>query len=141
MIFLGKVTRPVCDIYEYLYYRLYNWQLNLWKGKYAPEISALFGPGVLISLNIGVPIIACINCFGSESLRNSDYVVVVTSIIVIFPYLFFILNNRFLLILQKYKKENKEQRKKRTIEVWIYIICSILFAVLFTIIMGELFIV
>ena len=133
MIFLGKVTRPVCDIYEYLYYRLYNWQLNLWKGKYAPEIAALFGPGVLVSFNIGAPVIVFIDCFGSESLRNSDYVTVITSAIVIFTYLWFIFNNRYLRILQKYKKKSKAQLKKRTVGMWLYITGSILFAVLLTI--------
>ena len=128
-----KCLNQIYDIYDYLYYRLYSWHLKKWKGWYGPEIAALFGPGILISLNIGPLIIVAIDYFGSESLRNSDYVIVVASIFIIFSYLLYIFNNRYLLILQKYRKEDKGKLKKKNIDMWLYIGGSILFAVLFTI--------
>ena len=135
-----KLLNQIYDIYEYLYYYLYNWQLNLWKGKYSPEISALFGPSILIILNIGVPILLIIKCFAPESISGDDCSIIIGLFFSWLCYYLFIGNNKYLRVYQKYKKESREQRKKNTRRMKLYVFFSILFAILFVILMRELFI-
>ena len=125
-----KYLNKICDIYEYLYYRLYNWQINLWKGKYSPEISALFGPAMLSIINIGVPIILIIDSFDLGKVGDYDNSTIIGLFFSWINYYLFIRNHKYLRIYQKYKKESRKERKKNTRRMVLYILFSMLFALL-----------
>ena len=126
-------------LYEYLYYRLYQWQLKLYGKEDVPEYTALLGVALIMGLHSFTLYAYMVN-----SLIHLDYldsfitiptifIIGIFFIFIAINYPWFIYKNRYLKIVKKYENENKRKRQKKLFVLWIFVLFSffILFLSLF----------
>jgi len=113
--------------YEYVYCKLYAWQILLHKGKYHPERSAWFTISFLGYLNFLVLIILS-QIFvghGFTDLHNANInILILGSIFIALNYFKFIHKGKYKKMNIRFNQQTKKQNIIGTFFVWIYIIGS-----------------
>ena len=118
-------------LYEYLYYRIYDWDLKRWGLNHRPEGRALFGVSTLMTANI-LTIVLIFQSLGIINYFNSDYskdgsLINIISMIIIWTanYFWLVKNGKYKKIAEKYQNEPKNKRLQNTILLWLYGIMSV----------------
>lgn len=115
--------------FDYIFYRIYAWQLSQWKNEAIAANAAGVNIGVLVGLNVlTFSNIASIAVHNSKLMFFERPDVPIILVTVIWIWIFGILyRKRSFGIIARYKDEQKEQWKKRTIYIWSYFIVTSIF--------------
>ena len=113
--------------YQYLFYRLYQWQLVLGEGRNAPLIGCAAISSFLFFNYLNV--ILYLNLFtGYECdflypyLKTRAHILFLYFVMIIINYFYLVRGGRNKKIIDQFRLENRPQRKKRTVLLWLYII-------------------
>lgn len=117
------------NFFEYLYYRIYDWQLRWFGDGWDPEFTAVLGV-VHLQYFSTLTIIVII-----EILTNSDIFFIIFSskiialiygfFLMIINYFLFMRKGKYLLIAKKYKRKSKDYNKRKKLLIRFYIIGTI----------------
>lgn len=117
-------------LYQYLYYRLYSWNIKTWGNEDMPQWNALYGVSFMMFLNLGLIALLLqsfgIDIFSRESIPKKG-IIIIALLILFINYFLFIKNKKYLSLKKKFEKENLKKRKVNTFLLWLYIILSFLF--------------
>lgn len=117
------------NIYKYIYYRLYTWNLKKWGKIDGPEWNALFGISIMMFLNLMtlsllLDALGLINYWGIIHIR--EIVIVVSLSILAANYFCFLHKKKCLKIIKLYKQETTTERHRNTVIIWFYFFVSVL---------------
>jgi hypothetical protein len=128
------------DVFKYLYYRLYSWNLKTWGESDFPQWNALYGVSFMMFLNLNLLGLILqffdINIFLRNELPIKELVFIMLCIIII-NYFLFIHKGNFRIMVKELKNESLERRRKNTILIWLYVIISFSLVVLFALIIKK----
>lgn len=114
MLFIEEIY----EIYEYLFYRTYIWQLRLWGEKRSPEVAGLLLPTSLFTFVFVGPIVGVLH---SLEVQNNEELGILLAVIFTFAaHRLFVSDGRYLSIADKYRNETKEKQRQRMKQVWIF---------------------
>lgn len=129
------------NIYRYLYYRLYSWNLKTWGEKDIPQWNALFGVSFMMFLNLGLLGLLLqllgVNIFLRDELPKKELVIIMISLFVL-NYFLFVHKGNYRSIVKELKKEPPEKRRANTILIWLYVILSFALFVLSAVFIKKL---
>lgn len=114
------------DLYKYLYYRLYLWNLKTWGEKDLPQWNALFGVSFMMFINIGI-IAGIIDIFGLNIFIEDTpkiEILVFGFLILFINYFWLVHNRKYKKIAKQYNKESKNIRSRNTLLLWLYVLLS-----------------
>lgn len=126
-----KKIEKIVDIYGYLYYRIYIWQKHINGEDSAPEIAARMLPTIMILGSLVVPILCVIDLLGIE--LNNAYIMITVFILFTIYYNQININQ----LENKYENETIFERKQRTKEMWILIGITIIWIIIFVLLITE----
>ena len=128
---MKKIILIIIDSYNYLFYRIYKWQKRI-NGKYsAPEIAARILPINMILWSLALPFLYVIDLLGIE--LNSVYIMI--PLFILYSIYDDQLNiNQFE---NKYENETIFERKQRTKKMWILIGITIIWIIIFVLLITE----
>ena len=134
-----KLFKYISGIYEYMFYRVYIrrrklWDRAPWLRTWSPEMTASLVPLILFSIAFVLPLLFVFLHF--LNIHNNN----ILAIIYLATYLFaddftnrFFLNKgNYLKIVRKSEKETKYERRRRTKQVWLLILITVIWLVVFT---------
>jgi hypothetical protein len=126
--------------FEYLYYRLYSWNLRKHGERDTPQWNALFAVSFMMFENlclIGLIIqFFGIRVFSSHSVPKLQVAFVMFSIYII-NYWIFVRNKNYKKIHKKYSNESSNIKKRKAIWLWVYFIGSFVFGIALSLIDKE----
>jgi len=128
------------EIYKYLYYRLYTWNLRSWGESELPQFNALFGVSFMVYMNVGI-IAIVLELIGFKIfIDDTPKLLIVTlgTLILVVNYFWLVHNRKYKKIENKYKNEPKERRLKKTILLWLYFLFSFLIFIFMAILTGKI---
>ncbi|SUB88213.1 Uncharacterised protein [Porphyromonas macacae] len=115
------------NIFKYMYYRLFTWNLKKW-GRYdCPQGNALIGVSFMMFFNLNalgvlLDLLGCIKYLdGAMSKFEITAIFVVISAV---NYFWLMHKGKFLQLVKHYKKESKAERRKNTFILWEYVVIS-----------------
>ena len=115
------------NIFKYLYYRLYSWNLKTWGENDFPQWNALFGVSFMMFLNLGffglLLQLFGLNIFLRNELPKKELIIIMISLFII-NYFQFIHKEVYKSIVKELKNESLKKRKINTILLWLYFILS-----------------
>ncbi|PDP40745.1 hypothetical protein CLI84_08550 [Porphyromonas gingivalis] len=117
------------NLYKYIYYRLYTWNLKKWGKIDGPEWNALFGISIMMFLNLMtlsllLDVLGLINYWKIIHIR--EIVIAVSLSILVVNYFCFIRRKQYFKIIKRYKQETTIERHRNTIIIWFYFFASVL---------------
>lgn len=101
----------IYEIYEYLFYRTYIWQLRLWGEKRLPEVAGLLLPTSLFTFVFVGPIVGVLHSL--EVPNNEELGILLAVIFTFVAHRLFISDGQYLSIADKYRNETKEKQRQR----------------------------
>jgi len=116
----------ISKFYQYLYYRLYDWNLKKWGESDFPQINAMFGVSAMMFMNL-LMLIYLLKFFRINTLNINlpdYYVILIGTIIAGINYFVFVHKKKYEQIVQLYRFENSKSRVIKKIYLWIYVIIS-----------------
>ena len=124
--------------YQYIYYRIYKWNLRNSGINDLPQYNAMFGLSFLIFFNIYIvpELIQSLTGFWI-SFEKDEYKIVVAIfavIIFIINYFAFVKNRKYLKLVEKFKDETPAESRRGTIMIIVYIFLSFLTPIIIAII-------
>jgi hypothetical protein len=122
-----KILKQIYEIYEYLFYRTYIWQLRLWGEKNSPEIAGLLLPTSLFTFVFVGPIVGLLHSL--EVPNNEELGVLLAVIFTFVAYRLFVNDERYLFIADKYRNETKERQRQRMRQVWIFLAMNLVWVI------------
>lgn len=122
-----KIFRQIYDIYEYLFYRTYVWQLRLWGEERSPEVAGLLLPTSLFTFVFIGPIVGTLHTL--EVPNNEGISLLLAVIFAFVSYRLFVSDGRYLSIADKYRNETKEKQRQRMRQVWIFLIINFIWVI------------
>jgi hypothetical protein len=128
-------------LYEYLYYRLYSWNLKTWGQSDLPQWNALFGVSFMMLLNISLIGLLLqlfgVNIFLGDELPKREIVILMLGLFVL-NYFLFIHKSNYKTLANKLKKENTKRRRVNTLLLWLYTMLSFNLVLVVAILIGKL---
>lgn len=122
--------------YQYLFYRVYMWQLRLWGKSCSPEISALCAINFLILANFltFMQITQIVTGYNYQSIHLSTIqgLFLLTVFMAILCKIF-LRKNKYLIFIKEFEREKKISSIRGSILIWCYIISTIALLIFFTI--------
>ena len=129
------------NLYRYLFYRLYSWNLKTWGSIDAPHWNALFGVSFMMFLNLllfGVVLqYFDVNIFLRDETPKKEAVTIL-AILACINYFQFIYNEKYKTIGNKFKMETKRKRRINTLLLWLYVVSSFVLLVFGAILVKKL---
>ena len=117
----------IYEIYEYLFYRTYIWQLRLWGEKRSPEVAGLLLPTSLFTFVFVGPIVGVLH---SLEVQNNEELGILLAVIFTFvAHRLFISDGQYLSIADKYRNETKEKQRQRMKQVWIFLAINFIWVI------------
>ncbi|MDB5048797.1 MAG: hypothetical protein JWO30_1868 [Fibrobacteres bacterium] len=115
--------------FEYIYYRIYSWNLKKWGVSNMPHINALYLVSLMMFQNLyALALIA--QFFGIDfALRTplpEKEAIVTAFTVVVFNYFHFIRKGQYKSLAKKYSHELPNERRRNAVFVWIYMVMSLL---------------
>ena len=116
------------NVYDYMFYRLYLWNLNQWGEKDNPDNNATLGVSFIQSLNIltVILIIVRMEIFNSSLLSDIRIALTIGVSTFAFNYFRYYYKKRYLKFIKRYKKENEDKSRKNLLFLIIFSIMSFL---------------
>lgn len=103
-----NILKQIYEIYEYLFYRTYIWQLRLWGEKRSPEVAGLLLPTSLFTFVFVGPIVGVLHSL--EVPNNEELGILLAVIFTFVAHRLFISDGQYLSIadniVMKLKKNN-----------------------------------
>ena len=122
-----NILKQIYEIYEYLFYRTYIWQLRLWGEKRLPEVAGLLLPTSLFTFVFVGPIVGVLH---SLEVQNNEELGILLAVIFAFvAHRLFVSNGRYLSIADKYRNETKEKQRQRMKQVWIFLAINLIWVI------------
>ena len=110
--------------YEYLLYRIYQWQLD-WFGKdNSPKFVAIIGGSLLLFINILTVLVIIRIIFGYKIPVKSLYIIIFMIISISLNSYIFLHLNKFENVIAEFAKETKSQRNRNKILCLAYVFFS-----------------
>lgn len=118
---------------EYIYYRLYFWNLRIHGKEDCPQWNSMLGISFLLWMNI----LTLINFYSAlfpdndiESFLSSNYkykIVAVFALMCVVNYCWLVKGGKYKMLAAKFKEEDKDKklRRKRNWQIVIYLVASI----------------
>ncbi len=128
------------NIYKYLYYRLYSWNLKTWGKQDVPQFNALLGVSFIMYLNLGIIIIFLDSyLFHNKLILNATKLAMIIFSVPLLTinYFWLVYNDKYKNITKIYEKESKHNRFRNTFLIWAYVILSIVIICCEAIIIGK----
>jgi hypothetical protein len=128
------------NLYKYIYYRLYSWNLRAWGKNDVPHWNALFGVSFMMSLNLGI-IAGVIDIIGLPIFKEKTPIIeilIFSFTVLVLNYFWLVYKNRYKKIYRKFKNESKNQRFRNTILLWLYVVMSFVIVSFIAIISGNI---
>lgn len=117
---------------EYLFYRIYDWDLRTWGKLDVPQYNALFGVSFLMLLNIYLAADLVELIFGDRSFEFGVVSAVLFYItVVIFNFFLLVRNGRYEKIAQRFREETKFSRRINLAWCVVYVIFTFACALIF----------
>jgi len=116
------------NLYKYLFYRLYSWNLKTWGESDMPHWNALYGVTFIMFLNIYF-IALIIDKFVFDILDENiskSKIIAATSFVLLINYFIFLHKKKYKIIVQEYNGESQKTRKIKAILLWLFFLLSIL---------------
>ena len=114
-------------LFKYLYYRIYEWDLNTWGPGHRPQLRALFGVCSVMGVNI-LTIILILQFLGLTNLinnKNFELGSVFLGLLLWGIMSSWLVNNgKYEQIVMEYKNEPESKRHRNTIILWLYVILT-----------------
>ena len=141
-----RLFKYLSVIYEYMFYRVYIrrrklWDRAPWLRTWSPEMRASLVPLMLFSIAFVLPLLFLF--LHLLDIHNNTILVIISSVMYFivddFTDRFFLNKGNYLGIVRKYESENKYERKHRTKQVWILVLITVLWLVVFTCIVYFVF--
>lgn len=121
------------QLYKYLFYRIYEWNLKIWGKKDMPQWNAMFGVSFMMFLNLSIIALFLQLLFKIQLLN--DYIILKEKIVLIMLSLFvinyfiFIDKQQYIIITKQFIKESPKRKIRNTFLLWVYVVFSfVLFA-------------
>lgn len=125
------------DFFEYIYYRIYKWQLSWFGESWDPEFKAVVGVTSLQFFNTFIILIIIEVIFQVKIIFSFDYPKIVGVlygfILIIINYFLYMRRGKYLEIEKKYRNKSKNKLKNKSRLMWCYVGTILLFPVLFLI--------
>ena len=122
-----NILKQIYEIYEYLFYRTYIWQLRLWGEKRSPEVAGLLLPTSLFTFVFVGPIVGVLHSL--EVPNNEELGILLAVIFTFVAHRLFIINGQYLSIADKYRNETKEKQRQRMKLVWIFLAINLIWVI------------
>jgi hypothetical protein len=118
--------------YEYLYYRLYSWNLRTWGEGDLPQYNAMFGVTFMSFLNT-VTLVVTVGALANIQavFEAKEYqIAAIVIILAVINYYALVHDGKYKSIAATFSKEKSSARTKNAIFCWLYVILSFAFAIL-----------
>jgi divalent metal cation (Fe/Co/Zn/Cd) transporter len=130
----------ILQLYKYLFYRLYSWNLKKWGPGVGPEYNALLGVTFMMGANILffailLQMTGIMEIFVKPTPNLK--IVIFGTIVCTINYFWFIYKRKYYKIIKSYENETQENRLRNLIYLWIYFVLSMGINVILVIIIGE----
>ncbi|KKC50447.1 hypothetical protein [Porphyromonas gulae] len=119
-------------IFEYMYYRLYAWNLRKWKKSDYPEGNALIGVSFVMSMNVALVLLVLEYAgvirimFGEEHQDHRKVLAISIYVIsLLISYFHFCRKKKYRKLVQKYAHESKKERFWKTLILWLFFLFSL----------------
>ncbi|KGN73687.1 hypothetical protein HQ47_06990 [Porphyromonas macacae] len=117
------------NIFKYMYYRLFTWNLKKW-GRYdGPEWNALLGVSFMVFLNV-YTFVFLLELLGYINFLRGNFrrpvILILGFSILGMNYLLLTNKGKYLQLVKHYKKESKAERRKNSFILWGYAVISVL---------------
>ena len=120
------------DIFEYMYYRLYAWNLKKWKKSDCPEGNALIGVSFVMLMNVALVLLVLEYAgvirimFGEEHQDHRNVLAISIYIIsLLIKYFRFYRKKKYRKLVQKYAHESKKKRFWKALILWFFFLFSL----------------
>ncbi|MDD4150610.1 MAG: hypothetical protein PHE33_11355 [Bacteroidales bacterium] len=117
-------------LFEYLFYRLYTWNLKKWGENDNPQLNAILGVSFIMFLNICSIIYLLDLVFDMKLVSRVEIPIFVTisasTILLMLNYFRFLWKSKFKVIVRKYKNEDCKLRRRKLLFLWLYVLISFL---------------
>lgn len=130
-------TFSVFNAYQYLFYRIYIWQLNSSGERNNPKFTALVGNSLLLAFNILTLSVMFQIVTGYSFRIEKIYGLIGTILLYIINYFLLLQGKKSHAIIKKFSAENDCQRKKRTIYCCMYALFTFLSFIISVIILAP----
>lgn len=127
----------ILDAYQYLFYRIYVWQLSMFGEKENPRFTALLGNSICVAFNLLALHIIFQFVMGYDYRIEKIYGVIGTLLIIFINYFLLLYGNKSRAIIAKFSAESEIQRKRRTIYCWGYVLATFLLFIACVIILAP----
>jgi hypothetical protein len=122
---MSTILKP----YEYLYYRLYAWNLRVWGEGDMPQFNALFGVSFLSFLNIYCLIgisryLVGVNLFEITN-WGKFHAILLGTIILSLGFLIFISGQRYQVLFKQFHREPPDVRRRNLVLCILYAVISV----------------
>ncbi|WP_303013960.1 hypothetical protein [uncultured Bacteroides sp.] len=141
-----RLFKYLSGIYEYMFYRVYIrrrklWDRAPWLRTWSPGMTASLVPLMLFSIAFVFPLLFVFLYL--LNIHNNNILVIIFLVTYFiagdFTDKFFLNKGNYLEIVRKYENENRYERKRRTKQVWILVLITVLWLVVFTCIIYFVF--
>lgn len=125
------------SFFEYLYYKIYKWQLSWFGESWDPEFKAVVGIAILQSFTSLIILIIAEIIFKVHIIFAYKYPKLLGAfyyfILMFISYLLYMRKGKYLEIEKKYRNKSKNKLKNKSRLMWCYVGTILLFPVLFLI--------
>jgi len=129
------------ELFKYLYYRLYIWNLKTWGVVDAPHWNALLGVTFMMYFNL-LFIAFVLEIFNVHIIIRDEIpkkeAVALYFILIGINYFQFVHKEKYKKIAQKLKKETPQKRRRNTVLLWLYVVLSFVLLAFCAILAGKL---
>ncbi len=114
------------NIYKYIFYRTYKWQLKIYGDKDIPEFKALFAVSIIVLCNIftiglSLQMLGLVRVTG----LSKTTIILVSIAVAIVLYLLFVRREKYKTIVWEFKDENLKRRFINSSIMYIFIAISV----------------
>ncbi|QQS42735.1 MAG: hypothetical protein IPM63_07325 [Acidobacteriota bacterium] len=118
--------KSIWDAYQYLFYRIYIWQLYLFGKDDVPEFTALVGNSVLLGFNL-LTLVTVYQVVAGHTFRiDYEYPILGVLLIYLVNYFLLIRGNKTQAIVDRFSSEGEGQRKRRLVYCLGYVVLTFL---------------
>lgn len=121
-----NIVSKIYHWYQYLYYRLYWWNLKTWGESDMPQYNALLGVTFLVYLNLFALIVFFGEMIGANVVNSigNIYIAIVGVIGCTMNYFLFLYQKQYLQIAEKFSGESVKERRMKALLLWCYVVLS-----------------
>lgn len=112
--------------YQYLFYRIYVWQIDMCGAQSDPKLMGLIGSSLLLFVNCTTLAVVFKIITGYIFRFEEIYAVIGILLLYFINYFAFLYNNKSELIVAKFSEEGQTHRKRRTRWCLVYVIATLL---------------